>query len=435
MVASKLKVSKRKAMIARDPVPGPTQTARYERKREAILEAAAGLFNERGLAGTTVADVAKAVGLTTTSVTYYYRKKEDLAAACLMRAIGALDDILAQAEGDAPQGRPAATLTEFARLYFSHLADTAGGRAPQVINFWDLRGMTGPQAEAPMQAFVALFRRLRRLFQTGSPVFSRNEQNARAHLVFASVIVAKTWVLRYEVEDYPRAAQRFADILIGGLASPGARWSPPAIALPGSTPQRARPDAPEVSRDAFLQAATALINEHGYSGASVDRISARLNVTKGSFYHHNATKDDLVEDCFERTFEILRQAHRAVQALGAQGGGDGWTKACAMACALVRHQLSERGPLLRYSALAAAPASRRANLWAAYERLTERTAGLISDGVADGSIRPVDAIVAAEILMGLVNAAAELQKWSPAATEANSAELFVKPLFFGVFRA
>jgi AcrR family transcriptional regulator len=218
--------------------------------------------------------------------------------------------------------------------------------------------------------------------------------------------------------------------LIGGLAAAGSIWAPPAIDVQRPNLQRARPDAAEASREAFLRAATELINEIGYRGASVDRISARLNVTKGSFYHHNATKDELVGDCFERTFEILRDAHRAVQALG----GDGWTKASAMACALVRHQLSAHGPLLRYSALAAAPADRRAELWATSERLAERTAGLISDGVADGSIRPVDAVVAAEILMGLINAAAELQKWSPAATEATCGELFVRPLFMGVFR-
>jgi AcrR family transcriptional regulator len=410
------------------PSPGPTQTARYERKREAILEAAAALFNARGLAGTTIADVAKAVGLTTTSVTYYYRKKEDLAAACLMRAIGAMDDILSQAQAGG-RDAPAERLTRFVRLYFSHLADTASGRAPQLINFWDLRGMTGPQGLGPMQAFVALFRRMRQLFQGGGAVFSRNEQNARAHLVFAAVIGAKTWVRRYETDDYPRAAERFAEVLIGGLAGAGSVWAPLEIDLQRPNTLRTRPDAAEVSREAFLRAATELINENGYRGASVDRISARLNVTKGSFYHHNATKDELVGDCFERTFEILRQAHRAVHGLG----GDGWTKACAMACALVRHQLSDQGPLLRYSALAAAPADRRIELWATSERLTERTAGLLSDGVADGSIRAVDAVVAAEILMGLINAAAELQKWSPAATEATCAELFVRPLFVGVF--
>jgi AcrR family transcriptional regulator len=412
------------------PSSGPIQTARYERKREAILEAAAALFNARGLAGTTIADVAKAVDLTTTSVTYYYRKKEDLAAACLMRAIGAMDDLLSQAEAGA-RSTQADRLKQFVRLYFRHLADTAAGRAPQLINFWDLRGMTGPQGLRPMQAFVGLFRRFRQMFQDGQPTFSRNEQNARAHLVFAAVIGAKTWVRRYETDDYPRAADRFAEVLIGGLAGAGSVWAPPEVDLQRPNTQRPRPDAAEVSREAFLRAATELINENGYRGASVDRISARLNVTKGSFYHHNATKDELVGDCFERTFEILRDAHRAVHSLG----GDGWTKACAMACALVRHQLSDHGPLLRYSALAAAPADRRAKLWATSERLTERTAGLISDGVADGSIRPVDAVVAAEILMGLINAAAELQKWSPAATQATCAELFVRPLFVGVFQA
>jgi AcrR family transcriptional regulator len=49
----------------------PAQTARFERKREAILETAAQLFNARGLGGATIADVAQGVGLTTASVTYY----------------------------------------------------------------------------------------------------------------------------------------------------------------------------------------------------------------------------------------------------------------------------------------------------------------------------------------------------------------------------
>ena len=78
-------------------IPRPAQTARYERKREAILDAAAALFNRHGLAGITLADVAQSVGLIMTSVTYYYRKKEDLAAACLMRSIATLDAMFDQA--------------------------------------------------------------------------------------------------------------------------------------------------------------------------------------------------------------------------------------------------------------------------------------------------------------------------------------------------
>jgi AcrR family transcriptional regulator len=402
--------------------PAPSQTPRYERKREEILDAAAALFNARGLSGTTIADVAQQVGLTTTSVTYYYRKKEDLAAACVVRATDAMEQLLTQA---ASESSPPERLTRFISLYFALLADIAEKRLPPFINFWDLRAMQGPRGESAVTAFVALFRRFRLLFTAADgPVFSRAEQNARAHLVFSAVLWGKEWVGRFEPEDYPRAADRFADVLIGGLAGRTARWAPPTLAL--TQPRTGRP---EISPEAFLRAATELVNEQGYRGASVDRISARLRVTKGSFYHHNETKDDLVAQCFRRTFEVIRLAHR--KALPA--GQDGWTRLCALSAALVRHQLSEHGPLLRYSALSATPEAMRPGLLADFERLAQRTAGLIADGIADGSIRAVDPAIAAEVVTGMVNAAAELSKWSPTVTEETAADLFVRPAVMGLF--
>src|SRR4028119_1238335 len=75
----------------------PRQTKRYEQKRQAILDAAVRLFNQKGLKGTTLADVAQSVGLITNSVTYYYRKKEELATACLVRSIEVLEELIAAA--------------------------------------------------------------------------------------------------------------------------------------------------------------------------------------------------------------------------------------------------------------------------------------------------------------------------------------------------
>ncbi len=405
------------------PPAGTSQTLRFERKREAILQVAAGLFNARGLGGAKIADVAQAVGLTTTSVTYYYRKKEDLAAACLMRSIAHLGALLEQAE---PAATPALRLGCLLDLYFSHLAGVAEGRAPVLINFWDLRGLTGPLAPQAMEGFVAVFRRVRSLlFQhEHGPKLTRPEQNARAHLVLSAVLWAKEWIARYEVEDYARASARIAEVLVHGLAGTRQVWAPIPLEL------TTRPaGGGEVSREAFLRAATILVNEQGYRGASVDRISARLNVTKGSFYHHNETKDDLVADCFERTFEVIRQAHRCAQTVE----GNGWDRITALSAALVRRQLSGQGALLRYSAFSAAPPAARPGLMATFGRLSERTAGMIADGIVDGSIRPVDPVVAAQLVTGMVNATAELSKWSPAVTEANAADLFAKPLFLGLF--
>ncbi|WP_158915568.1 TetR/AcrR family transcriptional regulator [Caulobacter sp. S45] len=401
----------------------PSQTSRYERKQEAVLEAAAKLFNARGLGGTTIAEVAQAVGLTTASVTYYYRKKEDLAAACLLRAIDVMDALVTEAE---PAGSAPARLTRFLELYFAKLADVAEGRIPAMINFWDLRALTGPQAKPTMDAFITLFRRFRELLRDpAGPTFSRDEQNARAHVIFSAAIRSKGWVERYETEDYGRAAARAADILIHGLAGSGRAWSPTRLELGPLNTQ----DAGEVSREAFLRAATELVNEHGYRGASVDRISAKLNVTKGSFYHHNETKDDLVSACFGHTFEVMRRAHRAAVATLP----DGWDRLCALSAALVRYQLSEHGPLLRLSALSAAVETQRPDLLAEFARLSEKTGGLIADGIADGSIRPVDPEIAAQLVTGMINAGAELSRWAPAANTENAADLFVKPLMLGVF--
>ncbi len=399
----------------------PVQTARYERKREAILDAAATLFNRHGLAGITLADVAQSVGLIMTSVTYYYRKKEDLAAACLMRSVATLNAMLDKAMAEPAE--PAARLTRLLELHFAHRADIDQGRVSADVNFWDMRALTGPAAEPPKAGFVALFRRIRALLGEGAPAeLSRPEYNARAHLVLTAMIHSKSWVRRYEAADYPRAAERMADILIHGLAAPGRRWSPTRLPL-----AQPRSESGEVSRSSFLRAATELLNDNGYHGTSVDRISARLNVTKGSFYHHNDTKDDLVAACFE-TFTVIRQAHVAGMALEA----DGWSRLCSIVAALLRHQFSPDGPLLRLSALSATTENLRLDLIATVARLSEKTAGLISDGIVDGSIRPVDAVIAADLVSGMVNASVELTHWSAATTMQNAAERLARPLLVGV---
>ncbi|HOB93566.1 MAG TPA: helix-turn-helix domain-containing protein, partial [Aquabacterium sp.] len=73
----------------------PSSTLRFAEKRELILDGAAALFNRRGIKAGTLAEVAASVGLATNSLTYYYRKKEDLVVACLLRSIAALDGVIA----------------------------------------------------------------------------------------------------------------------------------------------------------------------------------------------------------------------------------------------------------------------------------------------------------------------------------------------------
>ncbi len=63
------------------------------------------------------------------------------------------------------------------------------------------------------------------------------------------------------------------------------------------------PRSGEASRTAILDAAESLIIDHGFAGASVDRIIKRAGLTKGAFFHHYASKADLANAVLDRFAE------------------------------------------------------------------------------------------------------------------------------------
>ncbi|GJE43250.1 TetR/AcrR family transcriptional regulator [Methylobacterium soli] len=400
--------------------PAPRQTKRFEQKRGAILDAAAKRFNERGIRGTSLADVSGSVGLMTNSITYYYRRKEDLAAACFLAKIAWLDALIAEAEA-APD--PEARLRLFLDRYCRGLAAMATGERPALIRFHDVRALPSPQAETVFSAYNAFFRRMRALCLEADAVagLDRNARNTRTHLLVSVVQTMRVWIDRYEPADYPRVGARVADLVLNGLAAPGSAW-PPRLDL-------ALPASEWAPTDAFLRAATILINEQGYRGASVEKISAHLRVTKGSFYHHNDNKDDLVANCFARTFERIRRTQDAAEA----AGGTGWERLGAATATLVAHQLSEAGPLLRWIAVGALPDGLRADVTRTMHQLWERVAFPIADGIADGSIRPCDPSIAAQVVNSTIDAASELDRWSKDIDAAGAQANYVYPLLAGLY--
>ncbi|MDG2523450.1 TetR/AcrR family transcriptional regulator [Caulobacter segnis] len=398
-------------------------TARYEAKKEAILAAATATLNRQGVKGMTMAGVAAEVGLITTSVTYYYRKKEDLAAACFLRGIERFAALVDKAS-------TAATAQERLLAFLDRFLDlqrrVRKGEAPPLVSFTEVRTLNEPHRTPVFEAFNNLFRRVRELFDTPELAdLSRAERNARTHLLLEQVFWTGTWLRRYETEDYGRVRDRMFDILTGGLAARAQDWNPPSLTVGQLTT-----DPQEASRETFLVAATRLINQRGYRGASVEDISAALNVTKGSFYHHNDAKDGLVVACFERTFQVMREAQSAARDLP----GDQWSRLAAATSALARHQLSEHGPLMRASVMTALPADLRHDMSERYVRVSDRFSGMVSDGIAEGSIRAVDPMIAAHMLNSLLNAAASLAVWAGDTKKEDAASLLVRPLMVGIFR-
>lgn len=404
------------SLVAAEPAPRP---GKFEKRKEMILLAATDVMARKGVRGMTLAEVAARLDLVPTAVSYYFRKKEDLAAACFLRAIERYD-ALAKAATDAAEDGPGRTRA-FVRLFFEHLAARRAGGADPIVPFNDVRAIGDPAVNS---AYVDMFRKVRSVaFGPAQGGLSRAERNARTHLLLSQMFWVPVWAPDYDAEDLPRAADRMADILLFGLAAPGAALTPEplgAAGLPGANG--------ETPSEAFLKVATQLINEEGYRGASVSKISSRLNVTKGSFYHHNAAKDDLVAACFDRTIEIMRQTQRAAEA--APRGLDRVVSATAT---LIRSELSGETPLLRTSALTSVPEGMYPDLIKRFDRIALRFASALSDGVADGSARPVDTHIAAQTITGAINAAAELRFWASGASAETVFDLYGRPMFEGLY--
>src|SRR5271154_5834634 len=114
----------------------PPATARFNRKRDAIVAAATGILNSRGVRGMTLALVAERVGLITTSVTYYFRRKDELAAACFLSGIQRLTALIEEASREASASSRVLRLLE---LYLALRARIGAGEEPAIPVFSDIR--------------------------------------------------------------------------------------------------------------------------------------------------------------------------------------------------------------------------------------------------------------------------------------------------------
>ena len=397
---------------------GEQGTKRFRAKRDAILAAAAEAINEQSAKGMTFADVARRVGLNTTSVTYYFKRKEDLAAAAFENT---LDYLLRMIDEAMAEATPEARVARYLALNMARLGRVQRGEEKSFAVLSDLRATEDPIRSRLMNGWREVFRRTRLLWGPSSGRAQTDMQSARAHVLLENTFWLPIWLTRYEPDQYARVEARLMDVFAHGIAAPGAKWAPTLLDLSH--------DDAEPGREAFLLAATRLINELGYRGASVQKIASELNVTKGSFYHHLDAKDDLVIACYQRSFDTIADA----QGRGEEEGGSYWHKLSSTVATLLDVQFAERGPLLRTTALSGLPPSVRNEMVDRSNGIARRYAGMMMDGIGEGSIRAVDALIAAQALMAVQNAAFDMRKWASTMPRERAVAMYASTLMYGLF--
>lgn len=366
-------------------------TEKFGRRRAEILDVASIQINEVGARGMTLTAVARALGIDTSSVTYYFRRKEMLAAACLARTLEWLRDRAVEA---AALPTPAARARRFLHANIDLHRRQRTESAPQLALLSDMRSLEGEPRAALDAIYAEMFYIVRDYF---APLGRRPSLLACVTLINI-VHWIPAWIDEYQTGDLPRVEERLFDLLASGLAR--GTWR-----VDGVPPAEVEHDDAQAR---FLHAATNLINRHGYHGASVERIAAELGVSTGSFYHHLENKNELVIACFQRSFTLLDRA----QAIGDEGGGSRGEQLARMLASILALQLGGDSPLLRTGAYQALPMDLRQQMLRRTAQVTRHVAGTVADGIADESLRAVDPVLAGHLVLSVINAAADLRRWA-----------------------
>lgn len=156
----------------------------------------------------------------------------------------------------------------------------------------------------------------------------------------------------------------------------------------------------EITRDRLLQAALHCFAEQGYDQAGVAEICQRAGVSKGAFYHHFASKQELFLALLGDWLGQLdreMESHRSSAPSAAEG-----LRAMALTFQQVFQDASGKLPMFLefWSRAARDPVIWQATM-APFRRYERMFADLIEAGVAEGSFKPTDAATAARTLIAM----------------------------------
>lgn len=398
------------------------KTRRFQQKRERILDAAATLINRHGVRGMTFVDVAQLVDLNTTSITYYFKRKELLAAAVLERSLERMEALIE----DAARGRtPQERIARYIRATFDLQAAIIAEEERPVAVLSDIRALNEPYNSDLTTRYVQVFRKLRAFFDPPRNDEEKVLGTIRAHVLVQNMFWLPAWITQYSVGDYDRVCRRLIELFETGFAPAGSAWQPQLLRIDEGSLRVGIEGMP----GNFARAATFLINERGYRGASVEQIASELNVTKGSFYHHLEAKDELVLECFRRSYGRVSLVQRAAT----RAGGSHWQQLSSSIATLLEIQLYSEFPLVRTTALQALPNELRNDVIAQSNRMARRFAGMMIDGITEGSVRPIDPLIASQAVMGALNSAYDLRSWIQPVPPARAFAYYASTLAYGLF--
>jgi AcrR family transcriptional regulator len=186
------------------------QSPDYDRRREAIVAAAADLYARRGFPGASIADLAKACGSSKSLVYHYFPSKDDILYEVMAAHLDALVDAAQEAmrAGDAQERLRALTLA-FMRLY-------VGAQDSHKVLLNELDNLPGPRRAEVVAKQRKIIAHVQGLVQEIRPELAR-ETLPVTMLFFGMINWTHTWFREGGAVTAERLSDMAVDLLLGGV--------------------------------------------------------------------------------------------------------------------------------------------------------------------------------------------------------------------------
>jgi AcrR family transcriptional regulator len=187
-------------------------------RRRAIEDAASGLFRERGYAGTSVRDIARALDIQGASLYAHVTSKEDVLRAIVDRAALAFEEA---AEGAlaAGEGVPAGATTRLVALVRAHVGVVAADPELASVFVHEWRHLSGDRRAAILARREAYERRFRDLVAEGMAAgdFSSTDPAIAATFLLSALNGIAGWYRAGGRLTADRIADHYADLAVRAL--------------------------------------------------------------------------------------------------------------------------------------------------------------------------------------------------------------------------
>lgn len=370
------------------------------RKTAAIRAAAAQRFSTHGVQGTRLEDIAADLGLTKTSIAYYYPSKDKLAEAVFLTAAEFLEEAIVQAEDS--NSPPDQKIIRLFQAYADQLIEALEGQRSHPAQLQELDSLPGDMQARIVSRLSAAVGRVNAMVQEW--LDSSDQALGRSEPVTFCLFALLDW-LKVSASDHSAAEFRSAaavllDILGGGLAQRGALTGKvmPQFNTRDELPQIFDREARnQIKREAFLKAGIRFFNMYGFEGVSLADIAASLGVTRGAFYYHIPDKESFLEQCLDHSLDAVEAALDTAEE--SHAGLDFLRQALFD---LIYMQASGVTPVIRPGLMSALPPARQNRYRGRLRNISRRLGDAHHAAIADGTAREHDTATVEAILAGVM---------------------------------